>query len=158
MNRQEPTFSVRDLASRFAQRGVVVPSGALPFMFGNTPELAHELSSLVAQGQKTATSGLLWAWEADDGGPPREGQVYLVHDWEGMPMAVIENTQVRIVPFDRVDAQFAREEGEGDLSLAWWRRIHWHYFSAECRRFGRDPAEDMPIVCQRFRLLYPHVA
>jgi uncharacterized protein YhfF len=155
MDMQEPTFSIRNLVSRFAPRGVVVPSGALPFMFGNTPALAHTLASLVAQGQKTATAGLLWAWEADDGGPPQVGQVYVVHNWEGLPVALIENTHVSIVPFNRVDAQFAREEGEGDRSLAWWRRTHWHYFAAECRRVGREPSEDMPIVCQRFRLLYP---
>jgi uncharacterized protein YhfF len=94
-------------------------------MFGNTPELDQKLASLVAQRQKTATAGLLWAWEADDGGPPKEGQIYIVHNWEGMPIAVIENTRVSIVPFNLVDAQFAREEGEGDLSLAWWRRVHW---------------------------------
>src|SRR5262245_48991080 len=108
MAMQEPTFSIRDLASRFTQREVVVPSGSLPFMFGNTPALAHTLASLVAQGQKTATAGLLWAWEADDGGPPKVGQVYVVHDWEGMPIALIEHTHVSIVPFNRVDAQFAR--------------------------------------------------
>jgi uncharacterized protein YhfF len=157
MDMQEPTFSIRALESRLAQRGIVVPSGALPLMFGNTPELAQKLLSLVVKGQKSATAGVLWAWEADDGGPPKEGQVYIVHDWNGMPIAVIENTQVSIVPFNRVDAQFAREEGEGDLSLVWWRRAHWHYFSAECRRLGREPSEDMPVVCQRFRILYPQV-
>jgi uncharacterized protein YhfF len=136
MDMQEPTFSIRALESRLAQRGIVVPSGALPFMFGNTPELARKLSSLVAKGQKTATAGVLWEWEADDGGPPKESQVYIVHDWKGMPIAVTENTQVSIVPFNRVDAQFAREEG--NLSLAWWCRAHWHYFSAECRRLGRE--------------------
>ena len=39
MDMQEPTFSIRDLESRLARLGVVVPSGALPFMFGNTIRL-----------------------------------------------------------------------------------------------------------------------
>lgn len=127
-------------------------------MFGNTPELASHLAALVAKGQKTATAGLLWAWEVENGGPPQEGQVYVIHDWEGVPVAVIENTHVQIVPFNRVEAEFARKEGEGDLSLVWWRSAHWHYFSDECRRLGRKPAEDMPIVCQQFRVLYPSAA
>jgi uncharacterized protein YhfF len=63
---------------------------------------------------------------------------------------------MRIVPFNLVDEQVAREEEEGDLSLGWWRRAHWDYFSTECQRLGRTPSEDMPIVCQRFRVLYPH--
>jgi uncharacterized protein YhfF len=73
-------------------------------------------------------------------------------------MAVIETTQVQIVPYKLVEAEFAKDEGEGDLSLAWWRQVHWPYFSAECRRLGREPTEDMPIVCQRFRILYPQAA
>ncbi len=63
---------------------------------------------------------------------------------------------MRIVPFNLVDEQVAREEEEGDPSLGWWRRAHWDYFSTECQRLGRTPSEDMPIVCQRFRVLYPH--
>ncbi len=136
-------------------RGVVVPATTLPFMFGDTPELASELLDLVVQGKKTATAGLLWAWDANDGGPPKEGQTYIVHDWDGAARAVIENTQVTIVPFDRVDAQFAAAEGEDDLSLASWRRAHWEYFGRECKRLGRSPSQIMPVVCLRFRVLYP---
>jgi uncharacterized protein YhfF len=158
MAMQIPTFSIQDLESRLVPHRGVVPPGMLPFLFGNTPELASTLASLVATGQKTATGGLLWAWETDEGRPPKAGQVYLVHDWEGTPIAVIENIQVCIVPFHLVDAAFAWEEGEGDRSLAWWRQAHWCYFSEECRRVGREPAEDMSIVCQRFRLLYPRAA
>ena len=58
MDMQEPTFSIRALESRLAQRGIVVPSGAFAFMFGNTPELTQKLSSLVAKGQKTATASV----------------------------------------------------------------------------------------------------
>ena len=149
------TAALRELRSQLAQRGVVLPRGTLPFMFGNTPALASHLAALVAKGQKTATAGLLWAWEAEAGGPPHVGQVYAVHDSDGTPITVIENITVQIVPFNCVTEAFAREEGEGDLSLDWWRRTHWHYFSDECRRLGREPVEDMPIVCQRFRILYP---
>ena len=62
MRLSSPTIALQDLKARLAQGGFVLPSGALPFMFGNTPELASHLASLVATGQKTATAGLLWAW------------------------------------------------------------------------------------------------
>jgi uncharacterized protein YhfF len=32
------------------------------------------------------------------------------------PLCVIETTEVKIQPYDKVDAQFAYEEGEGDRS------------------------------------------
>lgn len=54
---------------------------------------------------------------------------------------------------DEVSAEHAYSEGEGDRSLASWREIHeryWRHHSENPRGF--EP--DMPVVCERFRLLY----
>lgn len=75
----------------------------------------------------------------------------IVTDWEGRPLCVIEITEVSLCPYNQVDAQFACDEGEG---LACWREAHWRFFSRECAQIGREPAEDMPLVCERFRLVY----
>jgi len=121
--------------------------------FGDGPELAQELGNLVRQGVKAATAGLVWAWEAE-GEFPRVGDIEIIIDWRGEPLAVIELTEVRVLPFEQVDAAFAHDEGEGDRSLAAWRKGHWRYFSRECARLGREPTPTMPVVCQRFRLLH----
>lgn len=44
-------------------------------------------------------------------------------------------------------------EGEGDGSLEYWRKAHWAFFSRECKRIGRAPAESMPVVCSVFEVL-----
>jgi uncharacterized protein YhfF len=121
--------------------------------FGDGPE-ATELAELVRRGTKRATAGLLWRWEAS-GGLPRPGHRQVIIDWQGEPRAVIEITGVAVVPFDQVDAAFAREEGEGDLSLDHWRRVHWGFFVRECRRLQRTPYATMPVVCIRFRRVHP---
>jgi uncharacterized protein YhfF len=36
---------------------------------------------------------------------------------------VLETTDLRVIPFGEVDAQFAFDEGEGDRTLAWWRSV-----------------------------------
>jgi uncharacterized protein YhfF len=41
-----------------------------------------------------------------------------------------------------------RDEGEGDLSLAYWRKEHEAYF----RREGTF-SEDMEVYCMRFRVV-----
>jgi uncharacterized protein YhfF len=53
-----------------------------------------------------------------------------------------------------VDEEFARAEGEGDLSLAYWRRTHKHFFSRSLPAIDREFSEDMPLVCERFRVIY----
>jgi uncharacterized protein YhfF len=64
------------------------------------------------------------------------------------PHCVIETTEVTYRRFNEVDASFARDEGEGDRSLAYWRDAHRAYFG----RLGRS-SEDMKLTCERFRLV-----
>ena len=71
---------------------------------------------------------------------------------EGHPRALVVTTEARVVPFDQVDADHARDEGEGDGSLENWRVVHERYFT-EHADGGFHP--DMPVVLERFRVLYP---
>jgi uncharacterized protein YhfF len=83
------------------------------------------------------------------------GDVEIIIDWDGEPMAVVEVTDVRIQRFDDVDEEFARDEGEGDRTLAWWRDAHRRFFAGECARLGIEMSPALPLVCRRFRLLWP---
>jgi uncharacterized protein YhfF len=122
--------------------------------FGDSPALVAELGELVRRGIKQASAGLVASWEAEGDSLPRVGDVRVVIDWCGAPLAVIEITDVRVQPFEAVDAAFARDEGEGDGTLAWWRQAHRRYFGRECARRGQTFSESIPVVCWRFRLLH----
>lgn len=121
--------------------------------FGGTPEQADELLRLVLDGTKTATASALWDYEADDDPLPEPGGLSIVLDGEGRPRALIATTAVRVVPFDEVDADHARAEGEGDLSLEFWREAHREFFSAFASH-DRGFAPDMPVVLETFEVLY----
>lgn len=116
--------------------------------FGDNPKLADELLALVLAGKKTATCGALWQYEADGTPMPKPGELSVVLDGSKTPRCVIETTEIEIKPFDKVDAQFAHDEGEGDQSYAYWRKAHEAYF----RRQGPF-SPDMLVVCERFRLI-----
>jgi len=53
-----------------------------------------------------------------------------------------------------VDADFAHDEGEGDLSLEYWQEAHKTFFSRVLPKIGKQFSKDMPLVCERFRLIY----
>ena len=124
------------------------------FHFGDSAALADELAALVLQGRKKATAGLVWAFEAERKPLPRPGSLSIVLSGAGQPLCLIETLCVDVLPFDRVGADFAFEEGEGDRTLASWRLDHEAYFARECARLGRQPAADMPVACERFRMIY----
>ncbi|CAA9410973.1 MAG: hypothetical protein AVDCRST_MAG03-1864 [uncultured Rubrobacteraceae bacterium] len=122
--------------------------------FGDRPGMADELGALVVSGRKTATCMALWEVEADEELKPRVGERSVILDGGGDPLCIVETTEVEVRRFDEVDEQFAHEEGEGDRSLEHWRGAHRRYFSRTLANIGREFAEDMPLVCERFRVVY----
>ena len=122
--------------------------------FGATAEHADELLALVLEGTKTATASALWDFEAEGEELPQTGALSIVLDGAGHPRALIETTDVTVVPFDEVSAEHAYLEGEGDRTLADWREVHQRFFT-EHPLHDRGFATDMPIVLERFRLLHP---
>ena len=135
----------RDESSRFCEA----------FHFDDNEQSANELGRLVVEGTKKATASLLWSYEAANKPLAKNGDLSVVTDWRGPPVCVIETTEVDVVPYDEVGEGFAVIEVEGDGSLRYWREAHWAYFGRECRRIGRQPSLNMPIVCEQFKLVDP---
>ena len=122
--------------------------------WGDSPRMADELGALIASGTKTATCSALWDYEAEGEPLPSVDLKTIVLDGNGDPLCIVETTEVKVQPYDEVDARFAYEEGEGDRSLAYWRDAHWRYFSRTLPNVGREPTTEMPLVCERFRVIY----
>lgn len=122
--------------------------------FGGTPEQADELVDLVLDGTKTATAGAQWDYEHEQEPLPRVGDLAIVLDGAEQPRALIEIVQVDVVAFAAVDAEHAHLEGEGDRSLAHWRIVHERFFTDHATH-DRGFSPDMPVVLERFRVLYP---
>ncbi len=131
------------------------PASYETWFFCDNEESANELGGLVLEGIKTATCSLAWAYEAEGERIPEAGDLSVITNWDGDPLCVIETTEVEIKPFNQVDEQFAYDEGEGDRSLAFWRNAHLSFFSRECDTIGREVDETMPVVCERFRVVFP---
>lgn len=113
------------------------------FFFGDQPEIADRLAALVVAGRKRATV-------ATAAIPPESapGQHHVVTDGRRRPVAIIETVEYVQRRFDEIDADFARDEGEGDLSLTFWQAAHRDFFErAGCY------APDMLLWAERFRLV-----
>ena len=136
-------------------RPVAPPSPAYEvWSFGHTAEQADELGDLARKGIKTATTGLLWEYEAEDENLPQPDDLSLITNAAGDPLCIIETSAVEVKPFNEVDELFAYAEGEGDRSLAYWRQVHWSVFSMVCLALGREASETMPVVCEHFRVVF----
>lgn len=123
--------------------------------FSNSPETAAELAELVLSGKKRATASSAAMNEIEPDKAPIPDGYSVVTDFDGHPMGVIRTTEIRHLPFNEVDADFAFDEGEGDQSLEYWREAHWSYFTKEAAQHGFYFDENSVVCCERFELVYP---
>ena len=122
--------------------------------FGDNEQDANECAKLVQAGIKRATSDSLLGLQHRNEPLPKIGDYTVVTDWQGKAQCIIETTKVTLKPFFSIDAAYAQLEGEGDKSLAYWKKVHWDYYTRELEIFGRVPRESMIVVCQQFEKVY----
>ena len=116
---------------------------------------ADALAALVRRGEKTAAASAQPLYEAEHAPLPQPGQHSVVLGADGQAVCIIRTEKVAVVPFCEVDAAHAFREGEGDKSLAFWRRAHEAFFSQELQRAGLAFGPDMKVVCEEFRVVWP---
>ena len=62
---------------------------------------------------------------------------------------------LRLGVAESVDDDFAWDEGEGDRTRADWLRGHRGYWQRVCRARGAEFTEDLEVVFERFRVVWP---
>jgi uncharacterized protein YhfF len=120
--------------------------------------LRDRLVAAILDGSKTSTTALVVDYEHEGEPLPEVGSRSVVIDSDELPVAIIEVTDVRIVPLAQVDLAHVVDEGEGHTSVAEWREGHerfWH--SEEMRAALEDPSftvdDTTPVVLERFRVI-----
>ncbi|MDT7728680.1 MAG: hypothetical protein QOI21_5256 [Actinomycetota bacterium] len=118
--------------------------------------LRDALVASILRGDKTSTSALAVHYDGEE--LPRVGERLSVVDSAERGVAVIEVTEVRLLPLSEVDVEHAIAEGEDYSTVAGWRAEHekfWH--SPEVREELGDPeftvTDDSIVVAWRFRLV-----
>ncbi|MEU0232783.1 MULTISPECIES: ASCH domain-containing protein [unclassified Streptomyces] len=134
------------------------PHALKPFLLAFPGPLRDRLVAAVLSGEKTATTGLLLEYEAEKEELPEVGERSAVVDSDGREVAVVEITEVQVLPLRDADLRLVLAEGEGHRSVAEWRAGHedfWH--GEEVREALGDPEfvvdGDTMLVVEWFRLV-----
>ncbi|MCQ4925102.1 ASCH domain-containing protein [Tissierella carlieri] len=122
--------------------------------FEITEGAANKLAKLVLEGKKKATASSLWVYEYEGELIPNEGDYSIITDWDGVAVCIIQTKRVEIIPFNLITGEHARKEGEGDLSLEYWKKVHEEFFTEECDSIDKEFTEDMPVIFEEFEVVY----
>lgn len=115
--------------------------------------LPNLLIGLVKTGKKRGTSSALELYGPEER-VPQVGDLVVVTYGNGLPGCIIETKECRIKRFDQITEQEAALEGEGDQSLAHWRRVHREFFSWEYEQQGNRFHPQIPVLYERFEVIY----
>ncbi|MFD9940677.1 2'-5' RNA ligase family protein [Nonomuraea sp. NPDC059023] len=119
--------------------------------------LRDELVAAILAGRKTATSSLLADYEHEDEPLPVAGSWDALIDSAGRRVALLETTEVKVVPIREIDDRFAHDEGEDYAGVAEWRAGHERFWLSpeHVAYLGRAPVidDDTLVVTERFRVL-----
>ena len=146
--------SVSKLCARYFNSTGEFPKEIISFYFCDNEKDANECGQLVLQREKRATATSLWWYDINNEPLPKTGDNYIVTDWQGKALCVIEVDKVEIIAFNEVTSDFAAIEGEGDKSLEYWRKVHWDYYHRELAGSEFKPQQDMLIVCEYFSVIF----
>lgn len=152
----ETPLEIQDTWSRFlSETGRDPKTPCLEaFYFGDSQALADELLELVLSGRKRATTSSVLTFKALGLSLPEPGSLSLVTDFAGHPRCVIETTAVTCLTFKDMTFELAKREGE-DSCLETWIEGHRRFFQAEAQTCGYTFTEDLPILFEDFRVIYP---
>ena len=119
--------------------------------FGSEPD---KLAELVVRGVKTATSSLYALYEIEEEPLPEAGSYSVILDSRGDAKCIVKTTKVYVVPFNQVGEAHAYKEGEGDRTLAYWRKVHEAFFADCLKDAGLAFSVTMEVVCEEFEAVY----
>ncbi len=115
---------------------------------------ADLLAHLTATGEKNATSSAYQLYETENEPLPKAGDYSVILDAQNNAVCVIQMQRVYVTAFHDVSAEHAFKEGEGDKSLAYWRKVHKEFFTACLEEAHLKFSDDMKVVCEEFKVVY----
>lgn len=92
-----------------------------------------KLIGLVLEGKKTATSSL---YNFDK--IPVIGEESIIHFDNEKDACIVETVDYKIIKYNEITEELAKLEGEGDLSLNYWKQVHLNFLKSVNPNFKED--------------------
>ena len=140
-----------------AREAGVPPMGAgrlVARRLGSTHEMCDLLLGLVLSEQKTCTYSLVQLLE-EEGGLLKAGDRIVFLDADRNPRCVVELDDCEQLAFNQVNERHTAGEGPAARDVKVWREIHAAYWGKWLKSRGQEFHEEIPVMWQSFRLLYP---
>ena len=116
--------------------------------------ITDPLIELYLQKKKTAGSSIKEDFESAGDPLPKIGNYWIALNSLKKPCLILKTVNVEYNKFFEVPESVARAEGEGDLSLEYWRRVHSNIYIPHLQRWGLKDISEATVVTEHFEEVY----
>jgi len=125
--------------------------------FPGNREVADELINLYLSGKKTAGSSLGKDFEINEEPFPAVGNYWIVLDSKNTPCCIVKTIRVVSHSFKDIPDDIAKAEGEGDCSVAYWKKVHEEIFAQYLKKLQINDLQNTEVITEFFEVVYkPH--
>lgn len=122
--------------------------------YAGNAAITDSLLALYLSGKKFAGSSVAEDFASAGSPLPAVGNYWILLNGKDEPGCLLRTERVVLHKFMDVPDEIALAEGEGDLSLAYWREVHERFFLPYLPGWGVSRIEDATVVTEFFRLVY----
>jgi 5-formyltetrahydrofolate cyclo-ligase len=122
--------------------------------YAGTPQITDELLALYLSGKKSAGSSVMEDFLTAGDPLPQVGNYWIYLNSSGDPSCILRTEKVVMNKFKDVPVEIAIAEGEGDLSLEYWRRVHSELYSPCLVEWGVKSMDEATMVTEFFKIVF----
>ena len=138
-------------------------------VIASKPELAvdHQIRSIgideettvliidfIKEGEKVGTFSLPWLMESENIPASNTGQPIILLSYDGKPEIVVQITDIEETTFGEIDYDVTKIDGPPVRDPEVWIPLHREYWNNILKPYGRSCTDDMPVIVERFQLVY----
>ncbi len=122
--------------------------------YAGTPEITDQLLELYLSGKKVAGSSIVEDFLSAGDPPPKVGNYWILLNSQAQPGCILRTEKTVINKFKEVPIEIAIAEGEGDLTLEYWKRVHLELYSPFLESWGIDDIDKASVITEFFKIVY----
>ena len=122
--------------------------------FAGNEQVTDQLLNLYLSGRKTAASSLVKDYQRSGESLPKVDDHWIILDSQKNPRCIAKTVKVLTYQFSRVPEEVVRAEGEGDLSVSYWKKAHEKFFAPFLKDFGIDDINTADVITEFYEIVF----
>jgi uncharacterized protein YhfF len=122
--------------------------------YAGTPEITDSLLGLYLSGRKIAGSSIVEDFLSAGDSLPQVGNYWIYLNGLGEPSCILRTEKVVLHKFKDVSVEIAIAEGEGDLTLEYWKNVHSDLYSPFLRSWGIREINEATVITEFFKIVH----